>query len=275
MTKSIHQVNYFQRIGLIIGGIVMLFPFFWMISSSLKNDVEAFATPPTIFPTSPTLDNYRSVAHYLDIQQLFINSICVSLVVTFLQLLTSSLAGYAFARIKFKGKSIIFMAYLVTMMIPMQVVVVPLFIEMRELNLIDSYLGLGLPMIVSAFGVFFMRQAMMGIPKEIEEAAILDGAGHFRIFLRIAIPLTIPALSALCILAFMSVWNAFLWPLIILFSPEKMTIPLGLAILHGENKTDWPMVMAGTTLAVIPIAIVYILLQKQITQSFLTAGLKG
>lgn len=275
MTKSIHQVNYFQRIGLIIGGIVMLFPFFWMISSSLKNDVEAFATPPTIFPTSPTLDNYRNVAHYLDIQQLFINSICVSLVVTFLQLLTSSLAGYAFARIKFKGKSIIFMAYLVTMMIPMQVVVVPLFIEMRELNLIDSYLGLGLPMIVSAFGVFFMRQAMMGIPKEIEEAAILDGAGHFRIFLRIAIPLTIPALSALCILAFMSVWNAFLWPLIILFSPEKMTIPLGLAILHGENKTDWPMVMAGTTLAVIPIAIVYILLQKQITQSFLTAGLKG
>ena len=275
MTKSIHQVNYFQRISLIIGGIVMLFPFFWMISSSLKNDVEAFATPPTIFPTSPTLDNYRSVAHYLDIKQLFINSICVSLVVTFLQLLTSSLAGYAFARIKFKGKSIIFMAYLVTMMIPMQVVVVPLFIEMRELNLIDSYLGLGLPMIVSAFGVFFMRQAMMGIPKEIEEAAILDGAGHFRIFLRIAIPLTIPALSALCILAFMSVWNAFLWPLIILFSPEKMTIPLGLAILHGENKTDWPMVMAGTTLAVIPIAIVYILLQKQITQSFLTAGLKG
>lgn len=275
MTKSIHQVNYFQRISLIIGGIVMLFPFFWMISSSLKNDVEAFATPPTIFPTSPTLDNYRSVAHYLDIKQLFINSICVSLVVTFLQLLTSSLAGYAFARIKFKGKSVIFMAYLVTMMIPMQVVVVPLFIEMRELNLIDSYLGLGLPMIVSAFGVFFMRQAMMGIPKEIEEAAILDGAGHFRIFLQIAIPLTIPALSALCILAFMSVWNAFLWPLIILFSPEKMTIPLGLAILHGENKTDWPMVMAGTTLAVIPIAIVYILLQKQITQSFLTAGLKG
>ena len=275
MTKSIRQVNYFQRISLIIGGIVMLFPFFWMISSSLKNDVEAFATPPTIFPTSPTLDNYRSVAHYLDIKQLFINSICVSLVVTFLQLLTSSLAGYAFARIKFKGKSIIFMAYLVTMMIPMQVVVVPLFIEMRELNSIDSYLGLGLPMIVSAFGVFFMRQAMMGIPKEIEEAAILDGAGHFRIFLRIAIPLTIPALSALCILAFMSVWNAFLWPLIILFSPEKMTIPLGLAILHGENKTDWPMVMAGTTLAVIPIAIVYILLQKQITQSFLTAGLKG
>ena len=275
MSKSIHQVNYLQRTFLIIGGVVMLFPFFWMISSSLKNDVEAFATPPTIFPSAPNLENYRNVAEYLNLKQLFINSMSISLTVTFLQLLTSSMAGYAFARIQFKGKSVIFMAYLVTMMIPMQVVVVPLFIEMRQLNLIDSYLGLGLPMVVSAYGVFFMRQAMTGIPKEIEEAAILDGAGHFRIFSRIAIPLTIPALSALCILAFMSVWNAFLWPLIILFSPEKMTIPLGLAILHGENKTDWPMVMAGTTLAVIPIAIVYMLLQRQITQSFLTAGLKG
>lgn len=274
MNKSPNQTNYILRFFLVLGGIVMLFPFFWMISSSLKNDVEAFATPPTIFPSSPNLDNFRTVSQYLDLKQLFINSMSVSVVITFLQLLTSAMAGYAFARIQFKGKSILFIAYLVTMMIPMQIIVVPLFIEMRALNLIDTYFGLGLPMIVSAFGVFFMRQAMSGIPREIEEAAILDGAGHFRIFAKIAIPLTIPALSALCILAFMSVWNAFLWPLIILFSPEKMTIPLGLANLHGEHNTDWPMVMAGTTLAVIPIALVYIVLQRQITQSFLTAGLK-
>jgi len=274
MNKSPNQTNYILRAFLVLGGIVMLFPFFWMISSSLKNDVEAFATPPTIFPSSPNLDNFRTVSQYLDLKQLFINSMSVSVVITALQLLTSAMAGYAFARIQFKGKSILFTAYLVTMMIPMQIIVVPLFIEMRALNLIDSYIGLGLPMIVSAFGVFFMRQAMSGIPKEVEEAAILDGAGHFRIFAKIAIPLTIPALSALCILAFMSVWNAFLWPLIILFSPEKMTIPLGLANLHGEHNTDWPMVMAGTTLAVIPIALVYIILQRQITQSFLTAGLK-
>lgn len=274
MNKSLNQTNYILRAFLVLGGIVMLFPFFWMISSSLKNDVEAFATPPTIFPSSPNLDNFRTVSQYLDLKQLFINSMSVSVVITCLQLLTSAMAGYAFARIQFKGKSILFIAYLVTMMIPMQIIVVPLFIEMRALNLIDTYIGLGLPMIVSAFGVFFMRQAMSGIPKEVEEAAILDGAGHFRIFAKIAIPLTIPALSALCILAFMSVWNAFLWPLIILFSPEKMTIPLGLANLHGEHNTDWPMVMAGTTLAVIPIALVYIILQRQITQSFLTAGLK-
>ena len=268
-------VKYSSRLVLVIGGVIMLFPFFWMISSSLKNDVEAFATPPTLFPSAPNLDNYRKVAELLDLKQLFLNSVGVSFSVTFLQLLTSAMAGYAFARIPFRGKSVLFLVYLVTMMIPMQVIIVPLFIEMRQLNLIDSYLGLGLPMIVSAFGTFFMRQAMLSIPKEIEEAAVLDGAGHFRIFYKIAIPMTLPALSALCILAFMSVWNAFLWPLIILFSPEKMTIPLGLANLHGQYNTEWPMVMAGTTLAVIPIAILYISLQKQITQSFLTAGLKG
>lgn len=275
MNKDLQKFNPFSRLLLFMGGGVMLFPFFWMISSSLKNDVEAFATPPTLFPTSPNLDNYRKVAGYIDLKELFINSVSVSVTVTFLQLLTSSMAGYAFARIAFRGKSIFFMTYLVTMMVPMQVIIVPLFIEMRQLGLIDTYLGLGLPMVVSAFGVFFMRQAMMGIPKEIEEAAILDGAGHFRIYFKIAIPLTLPSLSALSILAFMSIWNAFLWPLIILFSPEKMTIPLGLANLHGEHNTDWPMVMAGTTLAVIPIALVYVLLQRQITQSFLTAGLKG
>lgn len=253
----------------------MMFPFFWMASSALKSDVEAFATPPTLLPKIATLENFQRVSENLNLKQLFFNSASVSITVTLLQLLTSALAGYAFARIHFKGKNFFFLTYLVTMMIPLQVIIVPLFIQMRELGLIDSYLGLGLPMITSAFGVFFMRQAMLVIPRELEEAALLDGASHFRFFTRIAIPLTLPSLAALCILAFMSVWNAFLWPLVIIFSPEKMTIPLGLANLHGQYKTDWPMVMAGTTLAVIPIAIVYLLLQKHITQSFLTAGLKG
>lgn len=257
------------------GGFVMLFPFFWMASSSFKNDVEAFATPPSIWPQSPTSENYQQLFEILDIGQLFINSVIVSIVVTFIQLLNSSMAGYAFARIPFKGKTFLFAIYLGTMMIPMQVIVVPLFIEMRILELVDTHLGLILPMIVSAFGVFFMRQAMLNIPRELEEAAILDGAGHPRIFFRIALPLTLPAISALTVLTFMSSWNAYLWPLLIIYSPELMTIPLGLANLHGQYTTDWPVVMAGTTLAVLPIAILYIFLQKHITQSFLTAGLRG
>lgn len=275
MTPNRKSLQYLSRSFLIFGALVMMFPFFWMASSSLKDEAEAFATPPTLIPKAATLENFRRISEYLDVKQLLTNSISVSLTVTFLQLLTSSLAGYAFARLEFKGKNFLFLTYMVTMMIPMQVIIVPLFIEMKYLGLIDSLVGLGLPMIASAFGTFFMRQAMLAIPKEIEEAALIDGAGHFRIFYKIAIPLTIPALSALFILAFMSVWNSFLWPLIIIFSPEKMTLPLGLANLHGQYATDWPLVMAGTTLSVIPIAVVYLLLQKQITQSFLTAGLKG
>lgn len=275
MTHKFSPAKYLGRATLFLGAIVMVFPFFWMASSALKDEAEAFATPPTLIPKAPTLDNFQRVTEFLDIKQLLINSVSVSLSVTFLQLLTSSMAGYAFARLNFRGKNFFFLTYMVTMMIPMQVIIVPLFIEMKYLGLIDSLVGLGLPMIASAFGAFFMRQAMTAIPKEIEEAALIDGAGHFRIFIKIAIPLTIPALSALFILAFMSVWNAFLWPLIIIFSPEKMTLPLGLANLHGQYSTDWPLVMAGTTLSVIPIAVVYLLLQKQITQSFLTAGLKG
>jgi multiple sugar transport system permease protein len=268
-------VQRFYRIALLAGAGVMIFPFFWMASSSLKDEAEAFATPPTLIPKAANLDNYRRVLEFLDIKQLFMNSLTVSISVTFLQILTASMAGYAFARLQFRGKNFFFLTYMITMMIPMQVIIVPLFIEMKYLGLIDSLVGLGLPMIASAFGTFFMRQAMAAIPKEIEEAALIDGAGHFRIFFKIAIPLTIPALSALSILAFMSVWNAFLWPLIVIFSPEKMTLPLGLANLHGQYATDWPLVMAGTTLSVIPIAVVYLLLQKRITQSFLTAGLKG
>jgi multiple sugar transport system permease protein len=275
MTLNKSPLRYIGRPALIFGAIIMIFPFFWMGSSSLKDEAEAFATPPTLIPKAATLENFRKLTEYLDIQQLMINSIVVSVTVTFLQLLTSSMAGYAFARMNFRGKNFLFLTYMVTMMIPMQVIIVPLFIEMKYLKLVDSLVGLGLPMIASAFGAFFMRQAMMSIPKEIEEAARIDGAGHFRIFFKIAIPLTIPALSALFILAFMSVWNAFLWPLVIIFSPEKMTLPLGLANLHGQYATDWPLVMAGTTVSVIPIAVIYLLLQKQITQSFLTAGLKG
>lgn len=273
--KNMYQKSMRPKFFTTFFGLLMLFPFFWMVSSSLKNSVEAFATPPSLLPKSPTLENYRHVFQALDIPRLFLNSISVSVIVVFLQLATSALAGYAFARLHFRGKNAIFLVYLATMMIPFQVIIVPLFIEMRQFGLIDSFLGLGLPMVASAFGVFLMRQAMLAIPRELEEAAILDGASHFRMFFSIALPLCIPTLAALGILSFMSVWNAYLWPLIIIFSPEKMTLPLALANLHGENLTDWPMVMAGTTLAILPIAFIYLILQRQISQSFLTAGLKG
>jgi multiple sugar transport system permease protein len=263
-----------MRSLLLLGAIIMFFPFLWMVSSALKNGVEAFATPPTIWPHKPTGINFQRVSEFLDLKRLILNSVFVSAVATGLQLFTSGLAGFAFARIEFRGKKILFLLYLTTMMIPLQVVIVPLYLEMRTLNLIDSYPGLMLPMISSAFGVFLIRQAMFAIPRELEEAAILDGANLWRIFRNVAVPLTLPSFATLGILSFMSTWNSFLWPLIIISSPEKMTLPLGIASLYGEHNTDWPLVMAATSISVIPLVVVYIFLQKQITQSFLTTGIK-
>lgn len=264
----------FSRIGIYLGGLVMAFPFLWMASSSLKNDVEAFATPPTLWPHKPTTINYHHAFALADFPRLFLNSLIVSVAATLLQVFTSGLAGYAFARIQFRGKNILFLMYLATMMVPLQVIVVPLFLEMRALNLIDSYWALILPSIATAFGVFLIRQAMLTIPKELEEAAVLDGANHWKIFRHVAVPLCGPSFATLGILSFLATWNSFLWPLIAIYSPEKMTLPLGLANLHGEHNSDWPLIMAGTTLAVIPVTIVYFILQKQITQSFLTTGIK-
>jgi multiple sugar transport system permease protein len=262
------------RVAIYLGGFFMVFPFLWMASSSLKNDVEAFATPPTIWPHKPTLINYHHAFALADFPQLFLNSLIVSVIATLLQVFTSGLAGYAFARMQFRGKNVLFLVYLATMMVPLQVIIVPLFLEMRALNLVDSYAALILPSIATAFGVFLIRQAMLAIPKELEEAAILDGANHWQIFRTVAAPLCGPSFATLGILSFMATWNSFLWPLIAIYSPEKMTLPLGLSNLQGEYSTDWPMIMAGTTLAVIPVTIVYFILQKQITQSFLTTGIK-
>jgi multiple sugar transport system permease protein len=262
------------RVGIAIGGLVMLFPFLWMISSSLKNNVEAFATPPSIWPHKPTLENYRRAFQLVDLWRLLFNSVLVSAIATGLQVFTSGLGAYAFARLEFTGKKVLFIVYLSTMMIPIQVIIVPLYLEMRSFNLIDSYPGLILPIIASAFGVFLIRQAMMQIPKELEEAAILDGANDWLIFRNVAVPLTLPSFAAFAILSLLTTWNSFLWPLVIISSPEKMTLPLGTANLYGQYTTDWPMVMSVTSLSVIPLVVIYVLLQKQITQSFLTSGIK-
>lgn len=266
--------NLLIHTSVIFGALIMLFPFVWMFSTSMKNQAEALATPPTLMPQEPTWDNYTRVMETIPLWQMFKNSIFLSVSATILQILTSALAAYAFARITFKGRELLFLLYLSTMMVPFQVTVVPLFIEMEKLGLVDTYLGLLLPMVVSAFGVFLMRQAMLKLPKEIEEAAVIDGAGHFRIFRSIAFPLVAPSVSTLGILSFMASWNAFLWPLVIVSSDEMMTLPLGIANLHGQYSTDWGLVMAGTSIAVIPIVLVYMSAQKWITQGFVMSGLK-
>ena len=200
----------------------------------------------------------------------------VALASTFLQLLLASTAAYAFARIEFRGRNLLFGLYLATMMIPMQVVIVPLFIEMRNLDLVDSYAGLLLPTIVSSFGTFLMRQAFMGLPKELDEAAFVDGAGHIRVFFTILLPLTAPALATFAVFAFMSSWNAFLWPLVITAgSQDHTTLPVGLSLLQGRFSTNWNVVMAGSVMSIAPIVLFYLFTQRWVIRSVAFTGSKG
>ena len=262
-----------RTIGL-VSGLTMVFPFIWMFATSVKGPSETLTVPPTLLPQHGTLDNFRRVVELVPLWRMLGNSLAVSAVATTAQVLTAAMAAYGFSRLTFRGRDGLFVVYLATMMIPFQVTVVPLFIEMQRLGLVDSYAGLVLPQLVSAFGVFLLRQSMLKLPRELEEAAIVDGAGHIRIFGRVLLPLVAPALSTLGILSFMATWNAFLWPLVIVSTTEKMTLPLGLANLHGQYTTDWPLIMAGTTFAVVPIVLVYIVAQRRITEGFLMSGLK-
>jgi multiple sugar transport system permease protein len=260
---------------LIALAIVMLFPFAWMVATSVTSDAQLFVTPPQLIPSPVETDNYVRVAELFPMERFLFNSLVVALVSTVLQVLTSALAAYAFARLRFRGRDALFVVYLTTLMVPMQVTIVPLFIEMRYLGLVNTYPGLLLPGIVSVFGTFLLRQSFLALPREMEEAAFLDGAGHWTVFRRIVVPLSLPAMATFAIFAFMASWNAFLWPLVIVSSQELMTLPVGLSNLHGQYSTAWNLVMAGATVSVIPILIVYVLAQRYVIRGVTLSGLKG
>jgi multiple sugar transport system permease protein len=185
------------------------------------------------------------------------------------------MAGYAFARLRFRGRDALFLLYIATLMVPLQVTILPLFVEMKYLGLVDSYGALVLPAIASAFGTFLLRQAFLGLPRELEEAAFMDGAGHLTVFRRIVLPLAMPAIATLAVFSFVASWNSFLWPLIIVNSPDLMTLPVGLSNLQGRYATAWNLLMAGSTVAVVPILIVYVIGQKYVIRGVTLSGLKG
>lgn len=260
---------------LLAGAGVMLFPFLWMVSTSLTDDFSLFRTPPRLVPSPVEDENYSRVAELMPIWRFVANSFGVAIASTLLQLATAAMGAYAFARLRFRGRDALFVLYLTTLMVPFQVTIVPLFIEMKYLGAVDSYAGLVLPTIASAFGTFLLRQAFLSLPKELEEAAFVDGFGHWTVFTRIVLPLARPALATFGLLAFMASWNSFLWPLVIVNSQELMTLPLGLANLHGQYTTQWNLVMAATTISVVPILLVYLAAQKQIVRGFAFSGIKG
>lgn len=262
-------------LALIAGALVMVFPFAWMVSTSLTADAQLFVTPPQLIPDPAQPENYARVADAFPIGRFALNSAVVAIVTTLLQLITSAMGAYAFARIRFPGREALFIVYLATLMVPMQVIVVPLFIEMRLIGQVNTYGGLILPGIASAFGTFLLRQYFLSLPLELEEAAWMDGASRWTIFSRIVLPLSGPALATFGIFAFMASWNAFLWPLLVVSDTELMTLPVGLSNLHGRYVTEWNLVMAGATLSVIPIVIVYLAAQRYVVRGIALSGLKG
>jgi multiple sugar transport system permease protein len=256
------------------GALVMLLPFAWMVSTSLKQGSATFVTPPLLLPAEPTLDNYAKVFDSVPMGQFLINSVFVSVTSTVLMVLFCAMSGYAFARIAFKGREVLFYAYLATLMIPQQVTLTPLFIVMTMLGWTNTYQALILPASFGAFGTFLLRQFFLTLPREIEEAAFMDGAGYVRIFFTIAIHLARPALATLAVFAFMASWNSFLWPLIVTSDQSMMTLPLGLSFLQGRWSTDWNVLMAGTVIGTLPIIALYVFAQKYIIQGLATTGLK-
>ncbi len=252
----------------------MVIPFLWMISTSLKAPGSVLTLPPEIIPAAPTLESYRQVADAIPIVRMVGNSLIVTGATVALQLTTCALAAYAFARMRWKGRDGLFILYLTTLMVPGQVTITPLFILIAELGWINSYQALILPGATSAFGTFLLRQAMLSIPREYEEAAFLDGATHWTVFRTIILPMSRASLATLAVFAAMGAWNDFLWPLIVLNDPDKMTLPVGLSLLQGRYVSDWNMIMAGAVISVVPIVIAFFAAQRAFVNGMVSSGLK-
>jgi multiple sugar transport system permease protein len=261
---------------LLIGLVLLVGPFLWMVASSVKTSAELHHVPPTWIPQTFTLDNYSTIFTKLNFPQYFVNSVIVATVVVGSNLLFCSMIGYALAKLRFRGKSAVFLIVLATIMVPQTVYLVPLFVLMSNLGLVNSYGGLILPFAAQAFGVFLMRQFIQGIPDELLEAARMDGAGEFTVFRRVVLPLLGAPLATLGILTFLGSWNNFLWPLIIATSDQMYTLPVAVATFSiGQNAVDYGLLMAGSVVLIAPVLLIFLLLQRFVQQGIATTGLKG
>lgn len=272
---SIHAI-------LIFVCLLSIFPFIWLISTSLKGVNEnIFAYPPTIIPTDFTWDNYIGVWHRVNFIGYFINSMVVAGFTVLLNLILSALAAYPLARMEFRGKKIVFFSVLATIMIPFQSIMLPVYLITIKLNLIDSvnnfmgYLGLILPFAVNAFGIFLMRQAFLKVPRELEEAALIDGCNVFEMFIKVCMPLVKSSLAVLAIFTFIGSWGEFLWPSIVLTKDAMYTLPVGINNLQGLFSSNWRFIAAGSILATIPIVIFFLAMQKYFISGENEGAVKG
>ena len=260
---------------LVVALVAVVAPFAWMVLGSFKSEGELRQVPPTWLPESASLDNYAQLFDKLSFGQFFSNSIIVAVVVTAGNLIFCSMLGYALAMLDFKGKRVIFVAVMTTLMIPGVVTFVPLFVLVANAGLVDTLPGLFLPYLVSPFGVFLMRQFILGLPKDLLDAGRVDGAGELRIFWGIILPLCGPALATLGILTFLGSWNNFLWPLVVAQSESKYTLPVALALYStGQNSTNYGLLLAGATVVIVPILVVFLIFQRRFIEGIATTGIK-
>jgi multiple sugar transport system permease protein len=255
--------------------LLFLLPIIWMVLSALKPSAEVFTVPPKAFGSSIMWGNFAEAWNYLPFGRFILNTVFVAGVGTSITLVASALSGYAFARLNFRFRGGLFVLYLSTLIVPQEVIVIPMFLVMKELGWVNSYQALILPWAFTAFGTFLLRQFFLTVPKELEEAAKLDGCGHLRILTRIFVPVSAPALAVLAVFTFISYWNSFLWPLITISDTNKMTVPLGLQLFLGQQGQRWELLMAASTIAMVPTIALVIALQKYLVRGIALSGLGG
>ncbi|MEQ8671611.1 MAG: carbohydrate ABC transporter permease [Aggregatilineales bacterium] len=258
--------------------LAMIVPFIWMVSTSLKPSGAEFAYPPQILPTSFNLENYKNLFTLVPFGRYFLNTIIVTFFTVFGQIIICSMAAYAFARLKFIGRDVLFVLYLATMMIPFQIILIPLFLIVFGLGWVNTYQGLIIPGISSVFGIFLLRQAFMSVPGDYQDAARIDGASEFVIYWRIFLPLNGPALATLGVFSFMGTWTDLLWPLLIARDQDMRTLELGLAYFNSSlsafQQTNWPLVMAAAVVLMLPVLLVYIFAQRYFIEGISLSGVK-
>ena len=252
--------------------LMTLFPLLWMVSIAFKSPAEAFSS--NLIPAAPTFDNFRYVLTGVPFVRYMLNSFFVSATVTVVALFFHTMAGYALARLRFPGREVIFLAIFSTFLVSLPVVIVPLFIIVRAMGMLNSYAGLIVPAIFNAFGIFLLRQYYLSLPREIEEAAVIDGAGYWRIYWSVILPLSRPIMSALAILFFLANWNAFLWPLTVASDPNLWVVQVGIANFKSQYSASWNYMMAASTVVAIPTLVLFVIFQRQIMDSLKTSGLK-
>jgi multiple sugar transport system permease protein len=257
-----------------IGLVFALVPFVWMVTGSFRTEADLFGSPASLWPQEWSLHGYQGIWAELPFLRLIVNSFVFAGVTTLLCLLFDSMCAYALARIRFRGSTLCFWLVIATLMVPFQVTLIPVFVELFHLGWLDTYQGLILPRATSAFGIFMLRQFFVSIPRELDEAARIDGAGHLRIYARIILPLAKPALATLAVLHFMNLWNDLLWPLIVTSSTDMRTLPAGLTLFGGQHVTDHAVLLAGATISLLPLALAFFLAQRFFVAGVATTGLK-